>query len=216
MPRFIETIMKEEFDSNVVFSQNVSEFVTVAGEYCLFVENALRFKKKDFLDKTRKILPLLYLKGSLLPRLESIYDEGNEKFVTEEDWDFIQQSVRKKLGYHDEYTDIYDSLTHEQLDPSTASISDNLADIYQDLKNFITLYNIGTEEIMNDALWECQLNFEEFWGQKLVSALKAIHAVYFGGDDLSDDDDRDNPDDDEPDTSNWIISKRQNDFRSEE
>ena len=210
--------MEEEFDSNIVFSSNATEFVTVASEFCLFVENTLRFTKKDFLDKARKLLPLLYLKGSLLPKLESIYDDGNEKFVTEEEWDLVQQSVQKKLGYHNEYVDIFDSLTHEQLDPSTATISDNLADIYQDLKNFITLYNLGTEEIMNDALWECQMNFEEFWGQKVVSALKAIHSVYFGDDNLEEEEeDRDdNNPDDEPDTSNWIISKRQNDYRNED
>lgn len=209
--------MSEDNNFEKVYSQGVTEFVTVAGEYCSFVENTLRFKKIDFLDKSRKILSMIYLKISLLPKFETIFDDENEKFVSEEDWDFIHESVKKKLGYHDEYREVFDPLTHEQLEQSTASIADNLADLYQDLKNFVSLYNIGTEEIMNDALWECQLNFEEFWGQKLLNALKAIHNVLFSGDDLGDEDEeQDDNTNNEIDTSNWFLTKRQEDFRKEE
>lgn len=218
--------MEEELGNNIVYSQNITEFVTVSGEYCTFVENTLRFSKKDFLEKCAKLLPLIYLKTSLLPRFDSIFDDDNEKFVSEEEWEIIHEVVQKKLGLHDEYREVFDPLTHEQLEQSTASISDNLADIYQDLKNFITLYNIGTEEMMNDALWECQLNFEEFWGQKLLNALKAIHNVYYGDDSLEDEPARpvggeeneaeENESVDDLDTSNWILSKRQADYRKGE
>lgn len=211
--------MEEDFENNIVYSQNITEFVTIASEYCAFVENTLRFSKKDFLAKSGTLLPLIYLKARLLPRFESIFDDDNEKFVSEEEWDNIHESVQKKLGLHDEYREVFDPLTHEQLEQSTASISDNIADLYQDLKNFITLYNIGTEEMMNDALWECQLNFEEFWGQKLLNVLKEIHNVYFGEDDLEEDKENStegNDSDDNLDTSNWILSKRQADFRKGE
>jgi hypothetical protein len=201
-----------------VYSENVTELVTVAGEFCTFAENTLRFTKKDFLDKSRKLLTLVYLKMSLLPKFEAIFDDESERFVTEDDWDFIHESVKKRLGFHDEYREIFDPVTHEQVEQSTASISDNLADIYQDLKNFISLYNVGNEEMMNDAIWECQLNFEEFWGQKLLNALKAIHSVLFSGEGLNEEDENTNNEnpEDEIDTSNWIISKRQDDYRKEE
>ena len=210
--------MEEDFNSKIVYSQNITEFVTVTSEYCSFVENIVRFSKKDFLDKARKLLPLIYLKGSLLPKLQSVFDDENEKFVSEEEWDFIHESVQKKLGFHDEYREVFDPLTHEQVEQSTASISDNLADIYQDLKNFVTLYNVGTEEVMNDALWECKLNFEEFWGQRLLNALKAIHNIFFGGDDLEEKKEDNSKDEktDDIDTSNWILTKRQADFRKGE
>lgn len=210
--------MKEDFNGEQVFSENVTDLVTIAGEYCTFTENTARFSKPDFLDKARKLLAMVYLKMSLLPKFEAIFEDENEKFVTEEDWDFIHGSVQQKLGFHDEYREVFDPLTHEQVEQSTASISDNLADIYQDLKNFVTLYNIGTEEMMNDALWECQLNFEEFWGQKLLNALSAIHKVVFSGDNLDDEEpeNRDVESEDDIDTSNWIISKRQDEFRKEE
>ena len=206
--------MEEEFGPDVVFSKDVTDFVTVSAEYCTFVENVTRFSKYDFLDKARKILSLLYLKGSLLPKLESVFDDDNEKFVTEEDWEYVQSNIHRKMGFHDEYREVFDPLTHEQVEQSTGSVSDNLADIYQDLKDFITLYNIGTEEIMNNAVWACQLSFEEFWGLKLLSALKAIHIVFFSNENL--DDEPEKEEENETDTSNWILSKRQEDYRREE
>jgi len=206
--------MKGDINKNIITSQNVTEFVTVVGEYCIFVENALRFNKKSFLDKARRLLPLIYLKASLIPKFDSIFEDENEKFVTEEEWEIVKNSVKQKLGFHDEYREVYDPLTHEQLEQSTASISDNLADVYQDLKNFVSLYSAGTEDIMNDALWECKLNFEEFWGQKLLNALKAIHAIYFGEENLDEEDKEEKTEDnkDHIDTTNWILSKRQVDF----
>jgi uncharacterized protein DUF5063 len=206
--------MEEEFNRNIISSQNVTEFVTVVGEYCVFVENTLRFSKKVFLDKSRRLLPLIYLKASLIPKFDSVFEAENEKFVTEEEWDIIKDSVKQKIGFHDEYREVYDPLTHEQLEQSSASISDNLADIYQDLKNFASLFSAGTEDVMNDALWECQLNFEEFWGQKLLNALKAIHSIYFGEENLDEEEDEEKTKDssDHIDTTNWILSKRQNDF----
>jgi len=205
--------MEGDLNRNIIFSQNVTEFVTVVGEYCVFVENTLRFSKKRFLDKARRLLPLIYLKASLIPKFDSVFDAENERFVTEEEWEIIKDSVKQKLGFHDEYREVYDPLTHEQLEQSSASISDNLADVYQDLKNFVSLYSAGTEDIMNDALWECQLNFEEFWGQKLLNALKAIHALYFGEENLDEEEDEKEEDSkDHIDTTNWILSKRQVDF----
>ena len=65
-----------------------------------------------------------------------------------------------------------------------ASVSENITDIYQDLKDFILCYRIGNLEVMNDALWECRNNFEQYWGQRLVNGLRAIHSLVYGISDL--------------------------------
>ena len=47
-----------------------------------------------------------------------------------------------------------------------------MADIYQDIKDFLLLYQTGTEEVMNDAVWECRLNFENFLGTEACKFIK--------------------------------------------
>lgn len=63
--------------------------------------------------------------------------------------------------------------------PITASISEDLSDIYQDLKNFITVFERGVTDNMNDALYFCIENFKSYWGQKLVNVLRALHSLKY-------------------------------------
>ncbi len=70
--------------SGPVYSRNVVEFVAVANEFCKYAERASELKGDDLLRILQRLLPLMYIKASLLPQLEPFFEEGNEKFVTEE------------------------------------------------------------------------------------------------------------------------------------
>ena len=168
--------------SDVVYSRNVIEFVTVANEFCTFTESVNDLQRGDFLGKLQKMLPLLYLKASLLPALTELEDseDSPEKFVTESDYNFILRKLSSKMGEFDSYPEIFEpGITLGEANVE-ANISENVADIYQDLKDFILSYRIGTVEVMRAALWECRNNFEQYWGQKLVNGLRAVHMLVHG------------------------------------
>jgi hypothetical protein len=167
--------------SDVVYSRNVIEFATVANEFCAFAESVNDLTRKDFLGKLQKLFPLLYLKASLLPQVsEEDAEESPEKFVTEEDYLFILRKLSSKLGEFDSYPEIFEPGTPLGEANVEANISENVADIYQDLKDFILAYRIGTIDVMRAALWECKNNFEQYWGQRLVNGLRAIHQLIYG------------------------------------
>ncbi len=168
--------------SDVVYSRNVIEFTTVANEFCAFTESVSDLTRKDFLGKLQKLFPLLYLKASLLPGLNELddFEDSPEKFVTENDYHFILQKLSSKIGEFDSYPEIFESGTSLGEVNVEASISENVADIYQDLKDFILSYRIGTTDVMRAALWECINNFEQYWGQKLVNGLRAVHMLVYG------------------------------------
>ena len=94
-----------------------------------------------------------------------------------------------------------------------SSISENMADIYQDIKDFLLLYQTGTNEVMNDAVWECRMNFENFWGQKLVNSMRAIHSFIYSGEEIGKVENDDDENDENRNTSDWFITRRQKDFR---
>jgi hypothetical protein len=198
-----------------VYSGHVVEFVAVSNEFCKYAEHAGEIKGEELLNIMQRLLPLLYLKACFLPALEPVFEDGNEKFVTEGDWFRIRSWFRAKLKSADDYLELPDDKTIESEGPVVASLSEDLADIYQDMKNFVLLYQTGTNEVMNDAIWECRLNFENYWGYKLVNALKAIHRFINSGSEITDlrEDDENETNKDHPD---WFISKRQNEFRKNE
>jgi len=206
--------MQNESENKFINSQGFTEFITISAEFCLFIEKTITFSTFDFLDKSRKILSLLYLKGSLLPKTEYELNEDIETFVTEEDWYYVHDSVQIKLGSYDEYKDIQISEVTGNLEIVSLSIAEDIADVYQDIKNFISLVNMGTDDTMQDALGECHTNFDEYWGQKSVNALKAIHALLLNPDIQNLTNTIDDLDPDEKDTSNWFITRRQTDINN--
>lgn len=97
--------MKKE--SQVIFDKNVIEFVTVAAEFCAFLERAESMKRSTFVDTTLKILPLLYLKASMLPKCEMIGDESPETYVTEEIYEVLRINLASILAEKDDYLEVF-------------------------------------------------------------------------------------------------------------
>lgn len=195
-----------------VYSRNVVEFTAAANEFCKYAEHAGEIKGDEMLKILQRLLPYLYIKASLLPSLEPFFEDGNEKFVTEVDWFRVHDTLRDKFGTADDYLEVFDEKINESDTPVISGISENMADIYQDLKDFLLLYQTGTKEVMNDAVWECRLNFENFWGQKLTNSLRVIHKFIYSGEEIGKvetEDDRG----EERDTSDWFITRRQRDLR---
>jgi len=202
-------------NSEPVYSRNVVEFVAVANEFCKYAEHASELKGDELLKIFQRILPLMYLKASLLPQFDPFFEDGNEKFVTEPDWIRVRDIFREKFGTADDYLEVFDDKMKESEGPVTSSISENMADIYQDMKDFLLLYQTGTSEVMNDAVWECRLNFETFWGQKLVNSMRAIHKFIYSDEEIGTIDDDINENDENRNTSDWFISRRQKDLRGD-
>ena len=177
--------------SQVIFDKNSIEFVTVAAEYCGFIERSREVGKKSFVDTALKILPLLYLKASLLPECELMGGDDLETFVTEDDYEYVRRSIAKVLGAQDDYLEVFHPDMAYSDTPIKKCISEDLADIYQDLKDFIGVFQSGLNVTMNDSLCVCREHFAEFWGQRLVNTMRALHDVKYHS--SSEDDDADVP-----------------------
>lgn len=169
--------MKKE--SQIIFDRNVVEFVTVAAEFCKFLEQAEGTQRVPFVDTTLKILPLLYLKASMMPVCKPMGDEPLETYVTEETYEVLRMNLAGIMAEKDDYLDVFVSEMKYSDQPITKYISEELADIYQDVRDFIFVFQVGINETMNDALAICQENFRLYWGQKLVNILRALHDVKY-------------------------------------
>ena len=75
----------------------------------------------------------------------------------------------------DSYLDVFVADMKYSDTPITKSISEDIADIYQDIKNFVCLFRLGINETMHDAVIECKEHFVQYWGQTLVNTMRALH-----------------------------------------
>ena len=185
----------------------------MALEYCSFVEGASHNGVYDFVDKATKILPLLYLKASLLPKVESddIYEP--EYHVTEDMYETVRSGIAGLLEERDTYLDTFHQDMQYSDTPIVAYISEDLADIYQDIKDFVSIYRIGIEEQMYEALYNCRINFKNYWGQKITNVLRPLHGIAFSPD--NEEETTNTPSENIPDDTRSILEQRMEEWKDE-
>ena len=201
-----------------IYAKQTVEFATVAAEYCAFIEKARESQRSQFVDKCVKLLPLLYLKALLLPAAEFLYEETPEKFVTEESYEYVRSMLQRLMGQHDDYLEVFSSDMQFSEEPVTASVAEDLTDIYQDLKDFISVYSLGYENTMNEALALLEENFKEYWSQKLVNVLRPLNTIHFGNTDDEEEDQRDSYEESKQnsDSSNWMFDAQRDDTETDD
>lgn len=177
-----EKIKPMDKGSNPIYDKNTLEFVTVAFEFCSWIESSYEHDLMRFVDKTIKLLPLLYLKATLLPATETDDESEMTHFITEETYDTLRNRLAALLGEYDSYLETFATDMQYSDTPVAAFISENLADLYQDIGNFVSLFRQGYDKTMRLALATCIENFRLYWGQSLLNALKALHAIRYNED----------------------------------
>lgn len=149
------------------------DIYVAATQFCTFMEHIENFEVAQILDYMLKIMPLLYIKGGLL-EMEDIEDTSAcEQYVTEEDYELLYLATKRKLEEID-YFEYYNSYVGEV---QSASLSEYMADVYQDLKDFVLLYVKNTITAQKAAAYLCSMHFEQGWGLKILTILPYVHSI---------------------------------------
>jgi Domain of unknown function (DUF5063) len=160
------------------YSKSVIEFITVANDFCIFMDSIEKTDTKQIVNYLSKVSPLLYLKASLLPEVVVDDESVNEKFVTHEQYQDLFNVLREKFGKNDTYW-VIDLGSAFENSPIKASISENFTDVYQDLKDFVLLYQKSGRSSKQCAVRDCAKMFKTHWGICLLNAEKAMHHLMY-------------------------------------
>ncbi len=177
--RQLYRIMETNGTEEAYRSNQVIELLTVANEYCLFLEKAQEYGKERLLDVVSKICPLLYLKGALLPSVASEDAAANERFVTQEQWQELFFVLNEILADDDLFWYAMRE-SDGQYVLVKASLAEHLADIYQDMKDFVLLYQKNMRASKENAASEIRLLFSSHWGIRITQLQRHVHALIHG------------------------------------
>lgn len=158
-----------------VYSQPVIEFLTVSTEYCKQLEQLGSIQREQFRNVMLGLLPMLYLKATFLGDVPDAvgYTEAR---VTEDDYNYVRTNISNLMGDEDTFLEVFVEDFKYSDSPVTQTVSENLADIYQALRNLVEEFRLGYEEAMEVALAETMESFRTFWGQQLLNTLRTLHA----------------------------------------
>ena len=164
-----------------VYSSEMVEFVKAANDLCQFFEHLKDLEGKAFIIEAVKHFSAVYASYIKTGKTVPLNESPGDPTVTEMDWAMIHQQISMTLSSHNDYLRLADEDEFDRSEVVTHTIAEDASDVYQELRNFLSIYSRGMEEFMNDAAWELRERFAEHWGKKLLRSLMALHNLYIAG-----------------------------------
>ncbi len=150
--------------------------------------------KEIFYSKAHTALLDLYSAGHKLEQIELKYSSADSDFDRNTIFENKNIGLISELGEEAFYWEIFDPTYSEKDGKPNAGwtitdreatqgwLVDDFADIYRDLKiELMKIDNIGTDESIEDALWQLKWSFANHWGQHCINALRYFHHLYYDG-----------------------------------
>jgi len=156
----------------------IVEFRDIASKFCLLIENRDAKKPIQLLQEAFIILPQLCLCGMRLPDIKKLSDYEVPD-VPNEQWYELFESLQYRLKDYDVYTEVFDPYDEEDQNPIHGTLSDDLSDIYRDIKNGLQEWeNVTTTERL-DIIWHWKFLFEHHWGHHATGVFRALYSLLY-------------------------------------
>lgn len=161
-------------------SRNSLAFIALANEYCQEMESVLEKEKKEFVTKMLKLLPRIYVAVSDVADRENEEDSFYiDSYLYEDGYNSVRENIYHILGEDDVYLEVFEEDMKYSDTPIATTISENLADLYQEFYNFVVSIQNTPIEVAPDIVLAVKDNFRTYWGQTLVNVMRAIHNVKY-------------------------------------
>ncbi|MGM9868832.1 MAG: DUF5063 domain-containing protein [Sodaliphilus sp.] len=157
---------------------NSLSFIALTNEFCQALEHAESASRGEFIAEMLKILPRIYIVASDVQQESPFSEYGIEPYLTEDVYNQVRDSISRLMAEEDVYLEVFVEDMKYSDSPIASSISENLADLYQEFFNFIASVKDATTEAQLELIAVCKYEFREFWGQTLCNVLRALHAAF--------------------------------------
>jgi hypothetical protein len=109
------------------------------------------------------------------PMFEDNFYSGSASYVDEDYYESVRRGVETLMGEDDTFLETFEEDMKYSDTPIAASVAESLADIFQDLFNFVSVVKDSEGAQTMEALGECKENFEAYWSQTLCNVLRALN-----------------------------------------
>ncbi len=155
----------------------------LCAEYCDALENGREVAKEDLVNALLGYLPRIYFEFHDIDAGENVsLDEwgfGVSEHMEEEQYEAVRMQLAAVFGEDDTYLETFEKDMKYSDTPIATSISENLADIYQPLYDFVMEVRESSGENLEEAYRACKEAFVEYWSQTLCNVLRALNAIRY-------------------------------------
>jgi hypothetical protein len=168
-------------DTDFSLSRNSLALIALANEYCHTIEHASESVRDTFISSLLKILPRIYIATTDI-NMKTEEDSDIDLIspsLDEASYNIIKDTLATLFADEDVYLEVFEEDMKFSDSPIANSISENLADIYQQLFDFVAAIEDVTPIIANHVVSSLKDTFSSFWGQSLLNVLRALHNIKF-------------------------------------
>ena len=171
--------------SNDKLSPNTLSFIALTNEYCQLMEHAQQSDCETLVGSLLKLLPRIYICATDLSSETSLFDSYINPSLDEETYNHLRGILSQVLAENDVYLEVFMEDMKYSDSPVATSISENLADLYQEFFNFIQAVKDVPTPVQQEIVELCYDNFRDYWGQTLCNVLRALNLVYYNHDSIT-------------------------------
>lgn len=163
--------------------KSTTDFLKTARQFVKLIENG-DLNQETFYRESHKALSELYRTALELETIDPIYSSSDIEFdeIDQNELREMNKGLVSKLGKECFYWVVFDPAYDKEDEPTQGWLVDDFADIYADLKEELTkIDQIGTDESIEDALWQLKFGFNHHWGNHCIDAMRALHYLRYDG-----------------------------------
>jgi hypothetical protein len=152
----------------------LESFPEAAQEFCRFVNQYSPDQSQAFIQELFARLARVCEVANRLPWVDPATHDvkiNQDEIQSHVDECFkLSKRLRRAFGRFDSYWDVFDPTQKEQ--PVNGSLANDIAEIYLDLKEALSLLRNGSD--LSDVHWQWRFDFHSHWGRHAGSALRAL------------------------------------------
>ena len=175
--------------------KSTTDFLNAARHFVKLLENG-GLNQETFYKESHKALSELYRTALELETVDLIHSGPESEFdeIDKDELRKMNKNLISNLGKDSFYWEVFDPTYTEEngkpgqgwkitdKEPTQGWLVDDFADIYADLKEELTkIDRIGTDESIEDALWQLKFGFNHHWGNHCIDAMRALHYLWYDG-----------------------------------
>lgn len=155
-------------------------------EFCKVLADSEHIEPQAFVREVLRYLPRIYISVCDIKPYEGIdtdisddYDTGAiNDTVTEEQYDLVNECISRLLGEYDVYLDTLVNDMQYSDTPVGVSLSEQLADIFQNLADFAATMSVAVPEAVPEIVADLKYRFHTYLADTICSALRAANMLY--------------------------------------
>ena len=165
-------------------TNNALAFTALCNEYCAAIEHAAATEQPDFVANMLRLLPRIYISAFDLTDEGALDDGYIEQRLDEDTYDSLRTSLQALLGGNDTYLEVFEEDMKYSDSPIGASLSEGLADLFQEFYNYLETVRDATDDVVKSALVAVKEDFGMFWAATLCNVLRPLNSIHFSNERL--------------------------------